>query len=294
MTAAMSLNSYSIAGLVSRLKNIPALRGLEPVSLLRDIDFFSGVEPSILGELSGRILVSEFGKDDLICRHGMFDERFYVILAGTVRAVIPTEENPAYRLFGLGPGGFFGEEIIYTSEPRESTIVADDYLFTLSMDAATLRLLVESSTRIRSLMEKSYIDRQLRSDLRRVPVFTNLHDRIFEEVLSRVTLLSLPPDSVICTEGETGDAFYLIRDGEVNVYRRHEEKLRLVAILGDGQFFGEMSLLSDERRNATVVTSKALRHREDIERGLPPDREERRGDAEGAHHRRRRAAYPPA
>jgi CRP-like cAMP-binding protein len=105
-------------------------------------------------------------------------------------------------------------------------------------------------------MEKSYIDRRLRGDLRRVPVFTNLDDRTFEEVLARVSLVTLPADSVICTEGESGDAFYLIRGGEVDVFRAHDGGRRLIAILSEGQFFGEMSLLSDERRNATVVTSK--------------------------------------
>ncbi|TFH40594.1 MAG: cyclic nucleotide-binding domain-containing protein, partial [Chrysiogenales bacterium] len=93
------------------------------------------------------------------------------------------------------------------------------------------------------------------SDLRRVPVFTNLNDRLFEEVLARAELLSLEEET-ICREGEAGEAFYLIRNGEAQVFRRHEDRDRLVAILADGQFFGEMSLLADERRNATVKISK--------------------------------------
>ncbi len=254
--AAMSLNKYTIPELVSRLRNIPALGGLEPASLFQGIGFFSDVTPALLGEIADSVSVCEFSRDDIICRHGMFDERFYVILTGKVWAVIPTEENPKYRLYSLGPGEFFGEEIIYTSEPRESTIIADEFVFALSMDGPSLRKLVESSGVVRSLMEKSYIDRQLRSDLRRVPIFTNMHDRLFEEVLSRVELVSLPGSRTICTEGETGDAFYLIRDGEVNVYRHHEKEDRLIAILSEGQFFGEMSLLSDEKRNATVITSR--------------------------------------
>lgn len=252
----MSLNKYTIPELVSRLRNIPALAGLEPASLFQGIGFFSDVTPAVLGEMADSVSVCEFNGGDIICRHGMFDERFYVILTGKVWAVIPTEENPKYRLYSLGPGEFFGEEIIYTSEPRESTIIADGFVFALSMDGSSLRKLMESSGVVRSLMEKSYIDRQLRNDLRRVPIFTNMHDRLFEEVLSSVELISLPGSRTICTEGETGDAFYLIRDGEVNVYRHHGKEDRLVAILSEGQFFGEMSLLSDEKRNATVITSR--------------------------------------
>ncbi len=252
----MSLNRYTIPELVSRLKNIPALGGLEPTTLFRDIAFFADVPPSLLGEIAASVSLCEFNRNDIICRHGMFDEQFFIILTGKVWAVIPTEENPKFRLYSLGTGEFFGEEIIYTSEPRESTIIADDFVFALAMDSSSLRMLMESSAGVRSLMEKSYIDRQLRNDLRRVPVFTNMNDRLFEEVLNRVEILTLPEQRTICTEGETGDAFYLIRDGEVNVYRHHEKEDRLIAILSEGQFFGEMSLLTDEKRNATVITSK--------------------------------------
>ncbi len=252
----MSLNKYTITELVSRLRNIPSLGRLEPASLFGGIDFFADVTPELLAAIAGSVSLCEFNQGDIICRHGMFDEKFYVILTGRVWAVIPTEENPKFRLYSLGPGEFFGEEIIYTSEPRESTVIADNFVFALAMDGESLRKLMGASASVRSAMEKSYIDRQLRNDLRRVPVFTNMNDRLFEEVLGRVELITLTGSRTICTEGETGDAFYLIRDGEVNVYRHLEKEERLIAILSEGQFFGEMSLLSDEKRNATVITSK--------------------------------------
>lgn len=252
----MSLNKYTITELVSRLRNIPSLGCLEPASLFGGIDFFADVTPELLAAIAGSVSLCEFNQGDIICRHGMFDEKFYVILTGRVWAVIPTEENPKFRLYSLGPGEFFGEEIIYTSEPRESTVIADNFVFALAMDGESLRKLMGASASVRSAMEKSYIDRQLRNDLRRVPVFTNMNDRLFEEVLGRVELITLTGSRTICTEGETGDAFYLIRDGEVNVYRHLEKEERLIAILSEGQFFGEMSLLSDEKRNATVITSK--------------------------------------
>src|SRR5213078_3108820 len=58
----------------------------------------------------------------------------------------------------------------------------------------------------------------------------------------------LPGDAVI-REGELGHELYLISDGEVRVERDGHE----VARLGAGDFFGELALMSGERRNATVV-----------------------------------------
>jgi CRP-like cAMP-binding protein len=58
----------------------------------------------------------------------------------------------------------------------------------------------------------------------------------------------------IIREGEAGEEFFLISDGEVDVVRADHE----VARLGRGEFFGEVALISGEPRNATVVASEPL------------------------------------
>lgn len=251
----MTIQGISIVDLIERLKRVPAFSSLEPSAFFSGIDFFATADSSILAEIAPGVRLDEYPAGAIVCRHGMFDERFHVILSGNVWAVIPTEENPRYRLYSLGPGDFFGEEILYSSGPRESSIIADETLLTLSMDAEVLRRLVESSNTIRGIMERKYIERTLKSDLRRVPIFTNLDEKLFSEVLAKAELVSLPAGCTVFREGDPGDAFYMIREGEVNVFRRSVEGDRLIAILGEGQVFGEMSLLSDERRNATLTTS---------------------------------------
>ncbi len=59
---------------------------------------------------------------------------------------------------------------------------------------------------------------------------------------------------VIIREGEAGDEFFLISDGNVDVIRREHE----VATLGQGDFFGEAALITGEPRNATVVARTDL------------------------------------
>jgi len=59
---------------------------------------------------------------------------------------------------------------------------------------------------------------------------------------------------VLCHEGDPGDSFYVIRSGSVAVLIRGAGGVPVeVARLTSGQFFGEMSLLTGERRSATVV-----------------------------------------
>ncbi len=252
----MSLNRYPIKELVSNLKHVPYFKSLSPISILESIDFFSGLNREILEKISSSVLFYEFEKDHIICRHGKFDESFYIILSGSVRAVIPTEDNPKFELYRLGEGGFFGEEIAFPSMPRENTIIVNEKVFTISLNAEILKLLMKKSHRIKRLIDKQYIERKLRNDLRKVPIFTGLDDKAFEEVLHNVELKTLRKGEEIFREGDAGDSFYLIRNGEVNVNKVMNGSERLIAILGQGQFFGEMSLLSDDMRNATVVTAK--------------------------------------
>jgi NADH dehydrogenase len=55
-------------------------------------------------------------------------------------------------------------------------------------------------------------------------------------------------------QGELGDSVYVIRRGEVEVLRGEQ----VVAALGPGDYFGEMALLSDKTRNATVRVRTSL------------------------------------
>ncbi len=57
---------------------------------------------------------------------------------------------------------------------------------------------------------------------------------------------------VIVRQGELGDCMYVIQEGEVEVIQRHGDKEFCLAVLGPGDFFGEMALLEKEVRPATV------------------------------------------
>ncbi len=58
---------------------------------------------------------------------------------------------------------------------------------------------------------------------------------------------------VIFAEDETGDTMYIIRVGRVEIRKRAAGKQIVLAVLKEGDFFGEMSLFGDSRRSATAV-----------------------------------------
>jgi CRP-like cAMP-binding protein len=253
----MSLNDYSLKRLTSKLKHFPLLKDINAVSILNGIPFFSGLEDLSNIEVMDSIHVCEFYQNQVICRHGTFNENCHIILSGKVKAVIPTENISRYELYTLGPGKFFGEEIIISDEPCMNTIEAETETITLSIPKETLQKLVNQSGTLKSIMDKQYIERKLRYDLRRVSIFSHLNNDLFNEMLGRVELITFPEDTVIFNEGDEGDAFYFIRKGRVRISKVNNGKDKLIAVLGEGQFFGEMSLLLKEARSGTARVLKA-------------------------------------
>src|SRR5574341_49991 len=64
-----------------------------------------------------------------------------------------------------------------------------------------------------------------------------------------------PPDTILCREGDLADTFYVITSGRVIVTRDMEgDEDFVMGFLSEGQYFGEMALLSEDKRSATVTT----------------------------------------
>jgi putative ABC transport system ATP-binding protein len=85
--------------------------------------------------------------------------------------------------------------------------------------------------------------------LRPIDLFKALTPQQLTDVAEHVKKRHYAAGETIVREGEPGEEFFVISDGEVEVIRADHE----VARLGPGDFFGEVALISGEPRNATVV-----------------------------------------
>lgn len=85
--------------------------------------------------------------------------------------------------------------------------------------------------------------------LRSVPLFNGLSEHDLALVAAQTEEQHFEPGTPIVTEGEKGGGFYLILKGRAEVFVGDSA----VRTLGDGEFFGEMSLLDRSPRSATVV-----------------------------------------
>ena len=84
----------------------------------------------------------------------------------------------------------------------------------------------------------------------KVPFFANLAHGAIVDVTNMLRRLDLPPRAIVVRKGASGDCMYFIASGEVAV-ELPDRKVPLTA----GSFFGELALLSNAPRTATVVTT---------------------------------------
>ncbi len=90
--------------------------------------------------------------------------------------------------------------------------------------------------------------------LRQIPLFITLPDSELEQLADTLSVRQYPPEALILHEGEAGDRFYIIMDGEVEAVKAlGTPDERVLSRRGPGQFIGELSLISRDRfRTASV------------------------------------------
>ena len=94
---------------------------------------------------------------------------------------------------------------------------------------------------------------------RKFDLFAELDERELQSIANVAKTRRYAKDDVVFHADESGDVFCLIREGEVKVTMISPEgKEIILSMLGPGDFFGEMSLLDDEPRSATVVATEPL------------------------------------
>ncbi len=90
-------------------------------------------------------------------------------------------------------------------------------------------------------------------ELREVALFSEMDDQETDELRAIMDEIKFKAGQTIVHEGETGDLFYIITEGDVQVTIRNAEGHDIVLHdLGPGGFFGELSMLTKEPRSARV------------------------------------------
>jgi CRP-like cAMP-binding protein len=91
--------------------------------------------------------------------------------------------------------------------------------------------------------------------LQRVPIFSDLERKEIERIAASMKERTFRAGETVTTEGQSGVGFFVIEDGAAKVTIGGQERRRL----GPGDYFGEVALLNESARTATITAETDLR-----------------------------------
>jgi CRP-like cAMP-binding protein len=205
-----------------------------------------------LVEIRRRVGSVGYAAGNLIIRQGEVGDRFYIITEGRADVTMELPDGREVLVDRLRPGQYFGEMALVQPGPRRATVraAADSAVSVLALDATTFNSLIEESPRLRAELQQ-IVD--VRATQSQVQALAHLPQDELEQLARELPVKSVPPGEIILKQGSLGRAFYLILSGEVEVYAElGDGRARQIDHRGPGDYFGEMALLGDGRRRATV------------------------------------------
>lgn len=221
---------------------------LKKVYFLRDLD------DDVLSAVQGVCKLWKFPKGEKIVEEGEESYSIFIIIDGKVHVYKRDVTGAMKFMDELGEGNFFGEISFLTGKPRTATVVSEGCaLYEISKE--DMEKLEESYPQIRSVLTDFYKIRVLDSLLAFSPLFSELDADDRKYVLTKFKPDMYQPNQVIIREGTEGDFLFVIKNGKVMVSTKDIKGREIkLAELGPGDFFGEIALITNNPRTATVTS----------------------------------------
>jgi CRP-like cAMP-binding protein len=227
-------------------------------SIDRTLPLFARLSREALAELERRMSFRRCASGDLILREGDPGDACYIIHSGSVRVL---KRDPAgsstdvIEIARMGAGAIFGEFALLADRRRHASVQALEACELYEIPRRLLRELSAEYADVGPALERFYRERLLSTLLATAPFFQPLPEEERAALMQRFVPRRVEAGAAIIREGESGGGLYLIVLGNVDITRRPEGTRRaiLLATLGEGAYFGEMSLLSGGRASATVT-----------------------------------------
>ena len=232
----------------------------ENTPALPDFPLLSDLPRAAFTALLRELVIVERGPDEILIEEGTPGEAFYLIAEGSVRV-----RKGATEVALLGPGAFFGEFAVLSDQRRHATVESVSAVRLLEITRPLLDRLVADHPGVARILRAFYADRLLATMLKTAPIFSALSIEERADVAARFRPRRYGRGATIVEQGATGGGLYLILVGEVEVVRSDAAGAVELGRLGEGSYFGEMSLLRGANASATV---RATRLCETVQ--LPP------------------------
>ena len=221
---------------------------------LKSVSILSPLTDAQRDALGSVLQELEFGKGETVVREGDVADALFLIKEGELSAFKAEDGHAQGNLLGkMGPLEFFGESSLDADEgeTRQATVVASKKSLVLKLTRSDFTELLGD---LRDVIKFNFNQKVLGS----MEVFRDLSESEKSVLVDALVEQPFESGDAIIRQSEKGDAFYIIKSGGVRVEAINEESKVNTVIkehLGPSDYFGEMALLKDEPRMATVTAT---------------------------------------
>jgi CRP-like cAMP-binding protein len=229
------------------------------VERLRGIPLFSQLNDEALAALAEILLLCHIPAGQIVFAQGDPGDAMYLIENGEVEIGPATLSNVEQAHARLLAGDFFGEIALLTGKTRSTTAraVTNTNLWvlyrsefdTLIVHHPTISLALTQALRVRLMQaERRFVERHLR----KISFLGELSDVELSDVAGRLQPERYRIGELVVVEGTPGETMYFVEDGQVELTTQFGNTQILLDRLAQGDFFGEMAVLTGNPQVATV------------------------------------------
>ncbi|HEV7667136.1 MAG TPA: cyclic nucleotide-binding domain-containing protein [Thermoanaerobaculia bacterium] len=219
-------------------------------ALMGTIPFFEAAGEEAVREvlLSTEVLTPKDG--EVILKKDDYSNTFLVIESGRVGISVPaTGGGGPKQIATLGEGDFFGEMSLISNRRRSATATAVGGARLFEIARKAMLKLLATAPPARAMIDRAFLLRAIQAYL-----FPDVAADVLWPLCEQAKIVQLKKGETLFSEGEPGDAMYLIRTGGVKVAKSSAGRREVVlSYQVAGTYIGEAALLSGAPRSATVT-----------------------------------------
>ncbi len=224
---------------------------------LPQIPLFSHLKSDEFMGVVEKINLRRFDVGDKIIKEGEPGEAFYIIARGKAKVSKKDPKGKDVEVAVIQEGEFFGEFAFFSESVRHASVTVSEEMEALEIDRGDLSELIARYPRIQEVMAQFYKERLIGTMLKISPIFQPLGDADRLDILARFETIDARVGNILIRQGEEGQGLFVIASGEIAVtVQGADGKPVEVARLREGDFFGEISLITDQPTTANCISVK--------------------------------------
>jgi CRP-like cAMP-binding protein len=219
----------------------------------------SGLSERSVQAIAAGMVRRRVATNDLIVREGDAGESCFVLAHGEARVLKRDPLLPRGDLVEVSrlvDGELFGEVAMLGDRRRHASVQAVSDCDLLEIPRTHLVQVSRRYPEVESYLQQFYRERLIATLVRTASFFRPLDDAQRTSLVSHFRFTEVQAGTRIVGEGERAGGFFLIVFGSVEITKRVSERRQvLLATLGEGTYFGEMSLLRGEVARASIIAT---------------------------------------